>query len=244
MRKTLTFGSVNSGAYGVYISGSGAFDAPARVYQMLDVAGRNGQLSIDSGRYENLDVKYSAGVMGASRSDFASKIRAFRSALGALTGYQRLTDDYNPDEFRLGIYTGGLSVASMTGLRLATFDLTFYCKPQRFLLSGETPVTFGASGSITNPTEFDAKPMLQITGTGTVGIGDYSMTIRGTSDQVIYIDCDIMEAWTMSGGAKVNANDLVQYAGNKFPSLAAGENGIALGTGITSVVVTPRWWRL
>lgn len=242
--KTLTFGGANSGSYGIYISGGGTFNSPARVYQMLDVAGRNGQLTIDDGRYANIDVTYQAGAYGHSREEFASKMSAFRNALGALIGYQRLSDDYNPEEFRLGIFSGGLSVGSITSLRLATFDLTFNCKPQRFLVSGEAKTRFNMSDSIINPTLFEAKPLLEIDGTGTVGIGNYSMTIRGTSDQTIYVDCDIMEAWTLSGGAKVNANDLVQYAGNRFPSLEAGENGIELGTGITSVTVTPRWWRL
>ena len=105
-------------------------------------------------------------------------------------------------------------------------------------------MTFTADGTITNPTLFDSKPLLKITGMGTVGIGDYSITLQGIPSQTVYIDCDIMDAWTLSGGVKVNANDLVQYAGNHFPSLASGENGVDLGTGITEIVVTPRWWRL
>ena len=243
MRKTFTFGNINSGDYGVYISGKGTFDSPARVVEMLDVPARNGQLTIDGGRFQNIEVKYPSGIYGATNANFRDKIMAFRNAMGALTGYQRLTDDYNPDEFRMGIFSAGITSSPMA-LRLADFDVIFNCKPQRFLVSGETPTTFTSSGTIENPTLFDAKPMLEITGTGIVGIGNYSMTIQGQSGQTVYVDCDIMEAWTLNGGQKVNANDQVQYAGNKFPSLEAGENGRALGSGITSVKVTPRWWRL
>lgn len=242
MRKTFTFGNVNSGDYGVYISGKGAYNSPARVVEMIDVPARNGQLTIDRGKYENIEVTYPSGVYDPA--DFKGKMLALRSALGALTGYQRLTDDYNSDEFRLGIFQAGLSMSSVTSLRMSEFEVIFNCKPQRFLTSGETATTFSADGTITNPTLFDAKPLLEITGVGIVGIGDHSMTIQGTANQTIYIDCDIMEAWKLSGGARVNANDLVQYAGNEFPSLHSGQNGITLGTGITSVVVTPRWWRL
>ena len=242
MRKTFTFGSVDSGDFGIYISGSGTFNSPSRVVEMLDVPARNGQLTIDRGRFANIEVKYPCGIYGVT--DFKSRIMAFRNALGALRGYQRLTDDYNDDEFRLAIFSAGISLSEVINLRMAKFDVTFNCKPQRFLTSGETPTTFSADGTITNPTAFDAKPMLQITGSGVVGIGDYSITLAGVSSQTVYIDCDVMEAWTLSGGAKVNANDIVQYAGNEFPSLKQGSNGISLGTGISQVVVTPRWWRL
>lgn len=244
MRKTFSFGNVNSGDYGIYISGKGTFDAPARVVETLEVAGRNGVLTIDRGRYENIEVTYPCGVNSNTRQGFADKISNFRNALGALIGYQRLTDDYHPDEFRLGFLTGGTALGSVTALRLADFNVTFNCKPQRFLVSGETARTFSSSGTINNPTLFEAKPMLEIQGKGIVGIGNYSITLQGDQSQTVYIDCDIMEAWTLSGGQKINANDLVQYAGNKFPSLEAGSNGISLGTGITSVKVTPRWWRL
>ena len=242
MRKAFTFGSVDSSDFDVYISGSGTFNSPSRVVEMLDVPARNGQLTIDRGRFANIEVKYPCGIYGAS--DFGDKVRSFRNALGALTGYQRLTDDYHPNEFRMGIFSAGISMSDVTALRMGKFDVIFNCKPQRFLTSGETPVTFTADGTITNPTLFDSKPLLKITGMGTVGIGDYSITLQGIPSQTVYIDCDIMDAWTLSGGQKVNANDIVQYAGNMFPSLEAGNNGIDLGTGITEVVVTPRWWRL
>ena len=244
MRKTFTFGNINSGDYGVYISGKETFDSPSRVVEMLDVPARNGQLTIDGGRYTNIEVKYPAGVYATSLVAFREKIMELRNALGSLIGYQRLTDEYNPDEFRMGLFSAGLSMSSVTSLRMSSFDITFNCKPQRFLVSGETPETFASSGTIENPTLCEARPMLEITGIGTVGVGDQSIIIQGTENQTIYIDCDIMEAWTLNGTAKVNANDLVQYAGNKFPVLKAGENGISLGSGITSVTVTPRWWRL
>lgn len=243
MRKTFTFGGVNSGNYGVYISGKETFDSPARVVEMIDVPARNGQLTIDRGRFENIEVKYPSGIYGVSDADFGNKIRDFRNALGALTGYQRLVDDYHPDEFRMGLFSAGLKL-SPTALRLSTFDIVFNCKPQRFLVAGETPTSFSATGTITNPTLFDAKPLLEIKGSGVLGVGDYSVTIQNTGSQSLFIDCDVMEAWTLSGGQKVNANDLVQYAGNQFPSLSAGQNGISLGSGITQVKVTPRWWRL
>ena len=144
----------------------------------------------------------------------------------------------------MAVYKKGIEAATTEFNSAAFFDLVFDCKPQRFLISGEEEQTFTANGTITNPEMFPSTPLLEVTGTGTLGIGDYSMTITGIAGQTLFIDCDIMEAWQIVGGAKQSRNDYIQYAGNKFPVLDPGDNGIALGTGISRVKITPRWWRI
>jgi phage-related protein len=72
------------------------------------------------------------------------------------------------------------------------------------------------------------------------------MTIiaRASSSSVIYIDCETQESWEVVSSAKVSRNDYIQNAGESFPVLSAGSNTVGLGSGITRVVITPRWWRL
>ena len=142
------------------------------------------------------------------------------------------------------MYQGGLEVAPVQITTAGSFDITFDCKPQRFLVSGETPVTFTESGTITNPTLFEARPLLAVTGTGVIGIGNDSITISGTPSGPVYIDCDIMDAWTGTGQSKIPYNTNIQYTNNTPPGLGPGGTGISLGTGITQVDITPRWWRL
>lgn len=243
MRNYFTYGGESSADYGVYISGAGTYNAPVKVYDMVAVAGRNGDLALYGGRYENIELVYSAFLHGDSTS-FADKMAELRAVLSAPTGYQRLEDTYNPDEYRLGIFRSGLNVDATADNKAGTFDITFDCKPQRFLKSGETSQTFTANGNITNPTRFEAKPLLKVTGYGTLGVGDRSVIITGTAGQEIYIDCEIMEAWQMSGTAIIPRNDYVQYVGNQFPVLASGVNGISMSGNITKVEVQPRWWRL
>ena len=86
--------------------------------------------------------------------------------------------------------------------------------------------------------------MLVVTGMGDLVIGEYSMTIRGYASQVIYIDCETMEAWEIIGQGKISRNDYIRNAGEEFPVIAPGSNVVTLGTGITQVKITPRWWRL
>ena len=62
MRNWLTFNGISSADYGVYISGSGTFNAPARDESSVVVPGRNGELTIDNGRYNNISVEYPAFI--------------------------------------------------------------------------------------------------------------------------------------------------------------------------------------
>lgn len=97
---------------------------------------------------------------------------------------------------------------------------------------------------LTNPTEFPSKPLLEVTGVGTFWLGDTLFTIMGTAGQTIYIDCETGEAWKNTGGVITPANGLVTLNRLDFPELDPGDTPVMYGTGITKVVVTPRWWRL
>lgn len=243
---SFTFDGRNSLDSGVYITGQAVFNAPERVVEMVTVPGRNGAIAIDQGRFENIEVTYPAGCFAESQQDFAEKIATLRNELASRYTYKRLTDTYNPDEFRLGLYRSGLEASAARYNTAGEFDIVFDCKPQRWLVSGETAQTFTSSGSITNPTLFDAKPLLAVTGSGTLTIGTQTMTIiaRASSSSVLYIDCESQEAWEIVGAGKTSRNDYVQNAGEEFPVLSAGANTVTLGSGITRVVITPRWWRI
>ena len=120
-----------------------------------------------------------------------------------------------------------------------TFDLTFSCKPQQYLKSGERTTVFTANGSLFNPTRFDVKPLLRVYGTGQLGVGEETITITANPDY-IDIDCEAENAYC---GA-TNMNSAITLASGEFPKFKPNNNGIVLGQGITRLEVTPRWWRL
>lgn len=176
MFKGLTFGDINSKDYGVYIEGESAFNAPQRDVELIEIPGRNGAYVHDMGRYSNIEVSYPAGLFGHSESEFAEKISNFRNAICSKKGYQKLTDDYNPDEYRMGVYSSGLDVKPAI-LRAGEFELKFNCKPQRFLTSGDVPVSLDSGDTLTNPTLFESKPLIECKGYGDIGIGDKTISI-------------------------------------------------------------------
>lgn len=175
---SLTFGGVNSLDYGIYISGPGVFNAPVRDIEFVGVPGRNGAIEIDKGHWNNIEVTYKAGTFGDDQSDFAQKINAFRNAVVSQIGYQRITDTYNPEEYRLGIYASGLSVNPANRNSAGEFDLVFNCKPQRYLLSGEDEISVTSGDAITNPTLYEASPKFEIYGYGATRFNGYEFSIE------------------------------------------------------------------
>ena len=168
MRHSIIFGGVDSADYGIYIGGEGVFNAPKREVEMIEIPGRNGAFALDKGRFENITVEYTAINHEADLATFSANLDAFRNALSAQKGYQRLGDTFHPDEYRMAVFREGLEIEPIEYNTASEFKIKFDCKPQRFLTSGETAVTVSSGDTLTNPTLFEASPLLAVKGYGTI----------------------------------------------------------------------------
>lgn len=176
------FDGENSRTYGVYVTDVEVFGAPVRNVEMISIPGRNGSFALDKGSYENIQVTYKCAMGCESQADFNAGISAFRNMLASRTGYKRLEDEINTSEYRMACFRGGISVPTLNK-ETATFDVVFDCKPQRYLKSGETAASVASGGTITNPTLFDASPVLKVYGYGDIVLGDGGTV--SVSDDVI-----------------------------------------------------------
>lgn len=188
MRHSIIFGGVNSADFGIYISGEGVFDAPKRAVEMIAVPGRNGEIALDQGYWENIEVTYPAFNYEEDLDTFAERLSAFRNAICSLKGYQRLSDTFHPDEYRMAVYSEGLEVTPIKYNTVANFDLKFDCKPQRWLANGEAAVTVASGDTLTNPTLYDAGPLLMVEGYGTIDIDGNEVVIRDSAVGEITIE--------------------------------------------------------
>ena len=179
MVNTITFGGVLSSTYDIYISGEGVWSAPARDAEMVTIPGRNGAFVHDKERFENIEVTYPAFIVKDNNTNFKTKIDGFRNAMCAQVGYQKLVDTFHADEYRMAAFIGGLEVSPILyNDHAATFDITFNCKPQRFLTSGDTAVAVANNGTITNPTLFDSNPFLEVKGKGTITMDGHVINVN------------------------------------------------------------------
>lgn len=234
-RNELTVAGKALSDFGVYISGEGTYKAPEKDYEFVSVAGRSGDLVFDNYRFKNIEITYPAFIV----KNFDSSYFEMVSYLLSCSGYVRIEDTYHPEYYRLGVFSGPVEPEMTSRLKQGSFDLTFDCKPQKFLISGEEKVTFTADGTIFNPTRFAAKPLLRIYGTGEVMIGSQTITVT-KADEYTDIDCEAENAYKDDAGTNCNAD--IEITGDSFPVLQAGSTGIKLGTGITQVEITPCWW--
>jgi len=236
MRNYFTFNSIASTTYGVYISGSGVFNSPERAVDFITVPGRNGAIIGGEDRFENVELTYPAFIF----SDFQNKIKQLRSGLLSVSTYARLTDTYNTDEYRKAIFTGILNVEPTRRLDAAEFDITFICKPQRWLTSGEAKTTITTSGtSISNPTSFSSLPEITITGYGDVYVGSQKISVSNAYPSVT-IDSELGDCYYGTN----NANSVVGFGNGHFPVLLPGTNNITFPATVTKVEIVPRWWRV
>lgn len=230
----LVVGNINCKDYGVFVSDAGIYASPEPDYTSYEIAGRNGDLHINNGRYKNVDITYQAFIA----HEFEDKFVPFRSAILSQDGYVRIEDDFKKDMYRLGRLKSGIEGKIKLARGIGTFELEFDCKPQWYLKSGEQETVFTENGSILNPTVFPSKPLIRVYGKGTVTVGTNVFVINAAGTEFIDIDTDSKQAY--EGTANRNSNIKV----NQWGSLTSGNNTITLGTGITKVTVKPRWYEL
>ena len=213
MYKSLSFDNTSSRSYGVYITGEAVYNAPQRAVEMISIPGRNGSFALDQGRFENIEVTYPAGIFADNETDFAQAISDFRNFLCSKKGYCRLTDEYNPNEYRMAVYKSGLDV-SPAQLRAGEFDITFECKPQRWLTSGETAVTVASGGTLSNPTLFDASPLLEVYGYGEINFNGYTLELENVSlGEIKLNDGGVGFTYNLSNTSDLNAGDIITVGG-------------------------------
>jgi phage-related protein len=242
----LTYAGKNSLTdFGVYVTGSGTHNAAERDTTTFSIAGRNGDLVVDNGRYKNIQVIYPAFIPHT----FVTEEQKVRNWLRTGAAYGKIADTYDTTHFRLGRPVGELTFTPVRP-NGANFQITFDCDPRRFLVSGDSFTTItGGSWSAANPTEFDARPQIAV-GDPENGMeieitdGDGRVTtFTATDDHVglVIIDCETQDIYDDSTLA--NLNSLFTISG-EFPSLSAGTNLITLTGNYSAASVRPRWWEL
>lgn len=213
----------------IYVFPSKVDDTPKRVYETKNIVGRDGALYIDQGRYEDVAQTYS---IAALTKQVGSE---FINALASKVGYFRLADSFNPTEFYSAVFTSGAEVKIEKEREKNVFSITFTRKPQRWLTSGETAVAVSSGDTITNPTLYEAKPLLKIVGYGDLLFNNYKINVSQANTLGYYkvmenvnltphIPIHIDSALTNTGDT-INLNNatfsitLVDVLGTKFDSV-------------------------
>ncbi len=233
MRNYFWYAGKSSREFGIYISGSGTYNAPEKDLESIEIPGRNGALLLDNNRFKNITITYPAFI----RTKFTSNVNAAKAWLLSQQGYQKLEDTYHWDYFRMAQFSGPLDFETKFLNLSGEMELSFNCKPQRYRKDGQYPTTFTVAGYLYNPELFTAKPTIKVygNGAGTVTVGRQVVTIKEI-DEYVVLDSDTQNAYKDT----LNKNNTI--SASEFPVLQPGNNTVGFSGGITRLEITPRWW--
>lgn len=243
----IVFGGERSDNYGMVVSEPPSFERGRRKQTVYNVPGRSGAVIFQEDAWEDVVRPYNVFIPEDIQEDsggiisgtLAERVTNFEAMLNSKNGWQRLTDNFEPDVYRMAYYSGGDGFTNEL-LSVGRATLNFTCKAQRFLLSGDVEQTVVNGDSIKNPTLYAAKPLIYISvstpSTVTVSIG--GKTISADVTDYINIDCDEMNAYRLSAE---NKNSDISGA---FPLIQPGSNTIAITGSPTLVKITPRFFTI
>ena len=256
LNETFYIDGVDARNFGIYLQKPIEFSEAVPVVEIQSVPGRNGDLVFESGNYENRTATASCFCL---QKDVGKALSAAGRFLMSKHGYRRLETSDDPDHFWLARIENSPAISQRLRT-LAPFKITFDCKPQRFLKSGEEKLVFypkesdagfGITNRIYNPYLFPAKPFISVYFSGIDSACDFFIKsceteeLRRVAAQVkdeslvLNIDCDTNNAYNDYGNQNKN---VFTY---EFPEIFPGENEFnAWGLGITKVEFVPRWWEL
>ena len=232
----IVYGGEASSDYGMVIAEAPAFDKPTKRVEVFTVPGRNGSILFQDGSYDDVVRSYNVWLADDD-GDFVEKVAAFSAWLYSKSGYQRLEDSFEPDVFRLGYYNGSGDVSNEF-MQYGEATVSFTCRPERFLKSGDKAVTVSNGSSIYNPTRFESKPLIHIEGSGLVSLSIAGTVIKATITDYINIDCERMNAYRLPAE---NKNDKIT---GTFPTIKPGTNSIATTGSVTKVEITPKYFTI
>ena len=236
LNETFYLDGVAANSVGILLQEPPKFSAPTPIVEKKRIPGRNGDIIFDTGAYANRSGKFSCFSLG---EDVESTLRGVNQYLFGKSGYRRLETQHDPDHFWMARVESGARMEIRNNV-LAPYEITFDCKPQRFLKSGEPRISNSNGGMVvTNHTGYKAKPLIYIYGVnaGTLKIGMYTIDVLDMTNSPIIIDCETMDVY--SGYSNLSGS----VSMDEFPVLNPGDNKVEF-SGVTTVEIIPRWWEL
>lgn len=258
----IVFNGQSSAKFGLTVEELPDSNHPERRAEPYQIEGRNGSFVHEDGVFENYEQGYAFNTRnittGRNTYQTARDIAAW---LLSSSGYCRLEDTYEPEYYRLARFAGPFNVENILR-RYGRGTLSFDCRPERYLKSGEKAITLfesldlatpdGATAQLKNPCAFSATPVVRITAKNVVRIvkassPSFYMDLSidfGNIEKTVVIDC---EKYTIDNIDPVNITYNTPYP--MLMTLTPNNNQIAVmppysGTAgyISQFEIIPRWW--
>lgn len=263
-----TFDGTASSDFEMYIMKNVNENSIGISYEEVEIPARNGSLIYDNKRFKNVKTKYNCLVMNAQNNiplvrDWLcsnaehSRVESDVYIRDGGAKYRRLEDTLHENEFYSAIFDGEFNPRFSKDGTLASVEIAFNRKPQRFLTDGEEETAFVFDGEgaweleIENETNFEARPLFKFVfeNEGNVylnsiysGFEDY-IEINGVAGDVIYVDAETEEVYYSDGTSASNfysSTDFIVFPSKVEDTITVIDEDNVL----SSVTCVARWWHL
>ena len=218
---------------------------PKRKYNIQAIPGGSMDYAIEEAEdaFSNYNQTYTA-FLDAKAPGLQQVSRGLAEWLLSKPGYQRLEDSYDPDVYRMALYTGGEDFINIMN-EYGRGNLTFNCAPKRYYKSGETPITLVDGDVLYSPSVFHAKPILKITGNGTGQIYYERKDGSGVTFEIEGVNGTVTVDVERHTARYANGTSLNTKVKSAYENLILDtETQIGWNDKVSSVVMIPRWWTI
>ena len=144
---SITWNGISSDTIGVIVEKIPNRYVPTRRFSPQQVAGRNGNILLVDKAFPNVEQEYEV-YLSAEAQGLPTVARACAEWLMGPDGYCRLTDSYDTTVYREAFLMGGFDIENILN-KFGRCTITFSCKPQKYLLAGDTPIEIPAGTTTT-----------------------------------------------------------------------------------------------
>lgn len=243
----LKFNGKSTEELGLVIQTPPSYTFPERDMSSVHVPGRNGDLYIDNKCYQNAERSYAIAKGFKPGTKLYANAQEILSWLTSANGkYVRLEDSYDNEVYRLAMFNNSNSFVNYFD-EATSIDVTFKCKPQRFLKSGENTLHYeGSSVIIENITGYESLPSIELINVPSEVEDVLMMTVTDSENQnvsnvtlshvgqdqpenvVVVIDSEEQTINRKFPDKTTNVAPYVGLNGLPFPSLRKGKTRIEL----------------
>lgn len=235
------FGDHSTKDFDLVIQTPPTYTFPEKDITTTHIPGRNGDVITDNDSYKNIERTYSVASVFRPGTDFVANAERIIEWLTKYTGYVRLEDTYDDTVYRMATYKNGGSLVNLYD-RATAIDVSFDCKPQRYLKIGEKPIDFVSSDiKLRNPTSMPSLPIIKLDNlkidnefTYMLSVKNYKnevvslITLNNLSNSNLVIDSENQTVYTTKNGNTINAANFLSLNGLEFPKFYRENNQILI----------------
>ena len=235
------FGDHSTKDFDLVIQTPPTYTFPEKDITTTHIPGRNGDVIVDNDSYKNIERTYSVASVFRPGTDFVANSERIIEWLTKYTGYVRLEDTYDNTVYRMATYKNGGSFVNLYD-RATAIDISFDCKPQRYLKIGEKPINFVSSNiELRNPTSMPSLPIIKLNDLNISKEYVYMLSVKNYKNEVVslitlndlptdnlVIDSENQMVYTTKDNNTMNMANFLSLNGLEFPKFYKENNQILL----------------